>query len=512
MSAAFSSPLRLTLATFFALALIAAVAGIAGGAYLLDRVRADYLDTLAESNARLAERTSAMLSRRLARSDDHDAVRADFQSRLAAAPIDDQGFLCLLDHETRVVSHPRTEMIGMSMARAPTREIGNDQTGPLIERKQQRRAFLMETADFPGNDPHLVYQEPVPRSTWRVSVHTNLARLEERVAAIRWALIGTGIPILSLFTLLGTAAVRAVARRYEGHLEAVNSDLEARVNERTAELASAKTAAESADHLKGQFLMVMRHEHRTPLNALIGYTELLQSDPDDADRDEYLRGIRGAADHLDQVLSRVLQFAEIESGRIQPRHDTFPLAALCHRWTQRYRPEASARGLGFSCRTDPADAMWEGDIDGIATLGAELIDNAVKFTAAGNVEVTLERVAERAHPPFLRLRVADTGCGLPAGMEEQIFELFRQGDEGVARAHDGLGLGLAMVRRLADLLGGHLAFASEPDVGTCFRVDLPATSTVCSAQARAGLPARTQARDLAPVGSARELMAEALRT
>jgi signal transduction histidine kinase len=240
-----------------------------------------------------------------------------------------------------------------------------------------------------------------------------------------------------------------------------------------AEASSA--AALSASLAKSAFLATMSHEIRTPINAMIGYADLLDlgiSGPlTDKQRDQIAR-IRASGKHLVSLVDEVLDLAGIESGRLRLRARVAPLEESVETALAILRPEAHAKGveLRHSCGCSEA-TLFFGDPQRVEQIIVNLLANAVKFTAPGGcVTVRCGMVDDRCS----EVTVQDTGVGIAPELQERIFEPFMQAESGYTRTHGGVGLGLAISRRLARMMGGELSVQSRPGEGSSFTLRLPA--------------------------------------
>jgi PAS domain S-box-containing protein len=249
--------------------------------------------------------------------------------------------------------------------------------------------------------------------------------------------------------------------------ERVQAEQAARTARRAAE--RARRLAERASDEKSEFLAFMSHEVRTPLNGVLGTLSLLGDTALDAEQRAYVDTARRCGDTLLWTVNEILDLSRIEAGRLalesipfeldQPVRDVLALQAAA----------AAEKGIGLSAHLDPAlPKRVVGDPQRLRQVLLNLADNAVKFTAAGAVEIRLARFADR-----LVVEVRDSGCGIPAALRRRLFRRFQQADSGTARRHGGSGLGLMICRRLVGLMGGTIAVESEAGQGSVFRFDLP---------------------------------------
>ncbi|MCM2314299.1 MAG: transporter substrate-binding domain-containing protein [Thermoanaerobaculia bacterium] len=275
------------------------------------------------------------------------------------------------------------------------------------------------------------------------------------------------------------------ARLYEQAREHAD-ELEERVEERTRELADAKHAAESADRLKSAFLATMSHELRTPLNSIIGFTGIVSQElagPLNDEQKKQLGMVRESAKHLLALINDVLDISKIEAGELAVSSEAFDLPASIRKVAGIVGPLAEKKGLSLSIQVAEGVGNMLGDARRVEQVLLNLLGNAIKFTEAGSVALTVDLVTDdlpgkgELPRPAVRLRVADTGIGIKPEEMTQLFRPFRQIDSTLSRKHEGTGLGLAICRRLVALMGGHITADSRWGEGSVFTVVLPLCAT-----------------------------------
>ena len=230
-----------------------------------------------------------------------------------------------------------------------------------------------------------------------------------------------------------------------------------------------RQAAEKANAAKSDFLANMSHEIRTPLNGVLGMAAAMGRDELSPRQRQRLAVIQNSGDLLLALLNDVLDMAKIEAGRIELEVAPFNLAALVRDSHAAFSAVAEEKGLSFELTlSSEADAEFFGDAVRLRQILHNLISNALKFTASGGVSV-LVRVSEQGH---VTLEVSDTGEGIAAERQSQLFKKFEQADASIARRHGGTGLGLAITRELVALMDGEVEVTSRLGEGSTFRVML----------------------------------------
>ncbi|HEX2189011.1 MAG TPA: ATP-binding protein [Longimicrobiaceae bacterium] len=259
--------------------------------------------------------------------------------------------------------------------------------------------------------------------------------------------------------------------RHQEELESLATELEATVEE----LKSRTAEAEAANRAKTDFLAVMSHELRTPLSAILGYAQLLElglPDPLPEGGRRHVERIGAAARHQLALVEEILTFAQLQAGRATVRREPMDLAVVAREAVDLVSPAAAKKGLDVSIEA-PGALPVRSDPARVRQVLANLLSNALKFTAEGTVRVRVEAAGDQAV-----VTVEDSGRGISPTDVERIFEPFWQVQQGADREAEGSGLGLTVSRRIAEeLLGGRLAVESVPGRGSVFRLFLPAGSS-----------------------------------
>ena len=326
-----------------------------------------------------------------------------------------------------------------------------------------------------------MYYTPVDNTGWMLAVFIRENAIEQQISDISTTMFKRSI---FQITVMMTACIAAFIAFYfltkrsvniykakehaeTARLEAENAKLEAE---------SAQKSAEKANRAKTTFLNNMSHDMRTPMNAIIGFTNLAKKNIGDTKKiEDYLTKINVAGEHLLSLINDVLDMSRIESGKIEIEKSPMSIKDMLNEINTIMVGDMKERGLEFTLNNNTNHDFVECDRLRLKQIIINLLSNAMKFTPEGG-SVTIgvdETSGEQADVDNYIITVEDTGIGMSPDFCKRVFEAFERERTSTVSGIQGTGLGMSITKKLVDMMGGHISVESEVGVGTCFTVEIP---------------------------------------
>jgi signal transduction histidine kinase/ligand-binding sensor domain-containing protein/CheY-like chemotaxis protein/HPt (histidine-containing phosphotransfer) domain-containing protein len=364
-----------------------------------------------------------------------------------------------------------------------------DFTAPSKNSFQYRLLGLDSEWSQPGRENRAVYSELSPgRYVFEVRGANNDGIWGDGVARYSftiqppWYLSPPAVALsliflmIFLFTAFNFFRIRWQLKQQELEEETrINRLLERKVMERTRALSEARQRAEAADVAKSQFLANISHDIRTPLNSIIGFSELFRRRPDSDQSRKYIDTIYTESKKLLELINEILDMSKIEAGKYHSIASSFDLNRFIREQTSSYRETAMGKGLDFTLEIDEKLPRYIiSDRLSLSRILENLLSNALKFTPTGQIKLIVSLINTAHRQNRIRFSVEDTGIGIPEEKQNIIFQSFEQIDKSLNRTYSGSGLGMSIAAQLVSHLGGDgITVRSTPGSGSTFTFEIP---------------------------------------
>ncbi|CAM2955141.1 hybrid sensor histidine kinase/response regulator [Vibrio neptunius] len=309
-------------------------------------------------------------------------------------------------------------------------------------------------------------------------VYDLVSKVEAGIIPIMLACVMLGYFLINRFLI---SPIIIIAQKVDASIEGGIIDMRYRsqdeikhlidtFNQKTVYLEAEKQKAQASTKAKSAFLATLSHEIRTPMNGVLGTAQILLKTDMTEEQKKHMKTLYESGDHMMTLLNEILDFSKIEQGHLELENNPFPLEAIIGSINSVYFTLCSEKGLQFKVYSEvPADRWYMSDKARLRQILFNLLNNAVKFTSRGYVEVYLKEIEKRGQN-YLEIKVRDTGIGIAKEAQQKIFKPFEQAESSTTRRFGGTGLGLAIVKQLCGLMKGSVTLTSELGIGTSFDV------------------------------------------
>ncbi|WP_200762619.1 cache domain-containing protein [Nitrosophilus alvini] len=421
-------------------------------------------------------------------------IKREILKRISQMRYNKEGYFGVVDFDGTVLSHPFLKP-GTSI-----KNIKDSNQKPVMQRLAEAAfndtflTYKFRKLTTPEESDKITYVKPIKEWGWLVFSGVYLDEIKDAIEIKRTALnkelierISNIVIVFGVFTLIAIA----LSLFFSKHIEDIFKKYKKRIELRTKRLEELnkilkqkEQQALAANRAKTLFISNISHDIRTPLNAILGYAQILSKDNGlSVVQKEKIDKILKSGNYLLEILDDVIEISKIETGNIKINKEYFDLKSFLENIKELFEERAAAKGLGWEVKGIPESETYVyGDKKKLFRILINLISNAFKFTDFGNVTLEVKKVSHNRY----RFIVKDTGIGIKKRDQEDIYQIFTQAEAGMERG--GKGLGLSIAYKYVSLLGGELKLKSEPGKGSCFYFDLELESSLSHKQVKKDIP------------------------
>ncbi len=470
--------IRPYLLTFISTGLVVIILGFAATELALLHIENQYIELQLDVNRRYAENTTRILEKELEQEKDLNKVLATFQQSIENTSTE-RGFVCILDNNSsKLVCHPNPEMVGMSvnseMLEFQTK-IRNLKTNKFSTIVNEGIAQGGQLNYLEKDRSEIAFMVPVPGTDWMVSVHENLGNIKQEINNFRTTFY-TGASIIGFILALGvTFAARLVSKRFEIRILSLNKSLEKKVRERTQELVDAYYKIEKAneelsklDRTKSDFLLLINHEMRTPLNGIIGMTDVLEDSDLTQDQVELIKMMKVSNNRLLRFVEASLLLTELKTSGINTQLSEINIKTLIDTVINKHHQYLQNKGIKVEQKLCEEHTKLVSNKNLIEKCLGIILDNAIRFSPENSTIRLLTYISKDSH---LNINIDDQGPGFSDEAIEKLFKFFAS--DNIKHHSEGLGLGLATVKLIMDSHNGQIAVKNIRNKGARVKLSLP---------------------------------------
>ncbi|MBI9033887.1 MAG: hypothetical protein JEZ03_05390 [Bacteroidales bacterium] len=464
--------------TFLSSGLVVLILGFIGIEVALNFIENKYIELQLDVNQRYAEHTSNILKQKIREEVSTDQALASYQKSIEKTSTE-RGFVCVLDNSSsKLVCHPNPDMIGMSVDSdlfkfySKIKHIKNNRFSNIIREGKSQGGILKYVNQ---NKTEIAYMVPIPGTKLMVSVHENLENIKNEIHTFRKAFYLGAILIGLLLAIGVTFAARIISSNYEKRILGINDSLEKKVRERTQELVDAYYKIEIAneelsklDSTKSDFLLLINHEMRTPLNGIIGITDILEDSDLNSEQKELLRTLKKSNSRLLRFAQTALLLTELKTVSNTTQLSEISIIELIESAINQNKEKLDEKNIRIEKKLCKQHIELISDNHLIKKCLTIILDNAIRYSP-NNKEIKIHSFI--SNQSDLNIAISDQGPGFSDEAIEKLFKYFSS--DNMKHHAEGLGLGLAIVKLIMDLHKGNVMVENIENEGAKVNLSFP---------------------------------------